>query len=162
VDNCWKISGPRAPSFRGCGGCEATSHQCGVAIHLIVGRSPRSSLEGVLEPLSRLTTGVISGHFGVVISDYAGPPSEGVGIPPKRNEDEQMREEYINTPLPGQELPEDSFCAECQGPLPRIAVVSLNRPQRYCSEPCRRKGFARGERWRAIQEIRPVNLGTLA
>jgi hypothetical protein len=64
-----------------------------------------------------------------------------------------MTQEYVNVPLPGQEGPEQPSCAECQRALPTIPYRSLNRPQRYCSASCCRRGHLRAKRWRALQGI---------
>nr|CRY97252.1 hypothetical protein [uncultured prokaryote] len=74
-----------------------------------------------------------------------------MAIPQQRCENEKMSHEYDDVELPFEREPEESFCAECQGPLPRIAVRSLNRPQRYCCQACCRLGYRRIDRWRALQ-----------
>ena len=72
-----------------------------------------------------------------------------------------MSEPYVNVPLPFGEGEERASCAECQRVLPRVPYSSLNRPQKYCSMHCLRRGRQRLKRWQEIQGIPQSDPGRL-
>lgn len=64
-----------------------------------------------------------------------------------------MAAPYVNVTLPIFEEDDRQSCAECARVIVGQPVASLNRPLKYCSMACCRRGRVRWERWCAIQGI---------